>query len=85
MVTTSVTQDVRPIESLLCGVSGWRVRLGERIWPGYHVSKITCYTENGEMAVVPWFAVWVSDHRNEITTIAQRIPGKNVHVRYEQP
>jgi len=83
MVTTSVTQDVRPIESL-CD-EGWSVHIGDEIWQGYHVTKITCYTENGEMAEVPWFAVWVTDERNEITTIAQRIPGKNVHVRYEQP
>ncbi len=72
-MTSILTRDERPIRGVYefggDDETGWTVgRAG--------VTKIEAYDENGEMAMVPWLAVYIDNH------ICVRIPARRVTVQY---
>lgn len=68
---SSIMDDPRPIKKLMFL---WRsVEVGKK-----GVTEIVCYREAGQMAHVPWFAVYVGDD------LRLRVSGADVAVFYKK-
>lgn len=52
----SILEDKREIEALSCDAAQYTWRVGRD-----GVTKIEAYGENGHMAKVVWFAIWMGD------------------------
>lgn len=50
----SILEDDREIKALSCDIAEYTWRVGD-----CGVTKIEVYGEFGEMAKVPWFAIWI--------------------------
>jgi hypothetical protein len=73
---TELSKDPRPIQAIYWPMEGAG---GYRVGDASGATRIEAYDENGQMAAVPWVAVFKGDD------LICRVPADQVSVHYDKP